>query len=189
MAFPTRLQTLLDEGRISLRSAAKFEFGTGTYGIWNGKGPITYSGLTYVANQLLELEELPMGMGTQATPMKMKMPAKADFGVTPDRLALIENEAYKGKPVTIYDFYFDPDNMGAGLLHAEPKYYGYIDTISHVLNGEDFYLEASIETSAIDNFRDGYRTASHEDQQLVSAGDRFFEYASIIKNEDFDIEL
>ncbi len=32
MAFPARLQQLLNEGRGKIASAVKFEFGTGTYG-------------------------------------------------------------------------------------------------------------------------------------------------------------
>ncbi len=34
MAFPARLQQLLDEGRGKIASAVKFEFGTGIYGFF-----------------------------------------------------------------------------------------------------------------------------------------------------------
>lgn len=187
MTFPTRLNTLLSEGRISVRSAAKFEFGTGTYGIWNGKGDVTFGGTTYTPNCLIEMETPPDGLGTGSAPIKMKMPARTDFGVTPDRLLLIENEDYKGRPVTLFDLYFDPDD--GSLLHFEPIFYGYVDTIPYMRESGEIWLEANIETSALDNHRDGYRTASTADQQLVSPGDLFFEHAATIKNEYFDIKL
>lgn len=187
MTFPTRLQTLLDEGRASVRSGARFEFGTGTYGLWNGKGPLTFGALEYWPNSIIEIEEAAQAMGTSAVPLTIKLPAKS--GLTPDRLLEIEQEDYKGRPVIVYDFYFDPDNMRAGLLHAEPRFSGYLDTIDHVDSDGEIYLQGNVETLALDNFRDGYRTASHEDQQLVSPGDLFFEYASKVKNEFFDIKL
>lgn len=187
MAFPSRLNTLLDEGRASVRSAARFEFGTGTYGLWTGKGSITYAGLEYWANTIIEIEEATQSVGMSAIPLVIKLPAKS--GLTPDKLLLIEQEDYKNRPMIMFDFYFDPDNMRAGLLHAEPRYAGYLDTIDHRNDNGEVYLQANVETLALDNFRDGYRSASHEDQQLVSQGDRILEYASKVKNEYFDIQL
>jgi hypothetical protein len=117
----------------------------------------------------------------------MRLPAAADFGLTPDKLKLIEQEDYKNRPVTFYDFYFDPDTNA--FLHAEPTWYGYVDTIDHREEGDNVWLEGNIETGAVDNFREGYRYASHEDQQLVSLGDMLFEYAARIKNEFFKIKF
>lgn len=187
MAFPTRLQQLLNEGRVKIGSGVKFEFGTGTYGFFSGKGTLDYNGLTYNGNSIIEINEAAFSLGTTANPVTMRLPARSDFGLTPDKLLLIEQEDYKGRPVTLYDFYFDPDNNA--FLHAEPTFYGYMDTIPHVEEDGQSWLEGNIETEAIDNFREGYRYASHEDQQLVSAGDMFFEHAARLKNEFFNIEF
>lgn len=187
MAYPTRLQQLLDEGRISIRSGLKFEFGTGTYRICSGKSPIIANSEEYIPNAVIEVETPPFTMGTAAVPLKVRLPAQLDFGLTPDKLKTIEQEDYKNRPVTFYDFYFDPDN--GAFLYAEPRNAGYVDTIDHVETENSFYLQANIETSALDNFRLGYRTASDEDQQQISAGDRFFQYSSVVKHEYFDIEL
>ncbi|MEN0101263.1 MAG: hypothetical protein AAGC59_20930 [Brucella pseudogrignonensis] len=187
MAFPARLQQLLNEGRGKIASAVKFEFGTGTYGFFAGKGSIDYGGLTYHGNTLIDIDEPVYALGTAAQPITMKLPAKADFGLTPDKLGLIEQEDYKNRPVTFYDFYFDPDSNA--FLHAEATFYGYVDVIDHREEGDEVWLEGHIETGAVDNFREGYRYASHEDQQLVSPGDMFFEYAARIKNEYFKIKF
>lgn len=187
MAFPTRLQQLLNEGRVKIGSGVKFEFGTGTYGFFSGKGTLVYNGLTYKGNSIIEIDEPAFALGTTANPITMRLPARSDFGLTPDKLLLIEEEEYKGRPVTLYDFYFDPDNNA--FLHAEATFYGYVDTIDHREENGEAWLEANIETEAIDNFREGYRYASHEDQQLVSSGDMFFEHAARLKSEYFKIKF
>lgn len=187
MAYPSRLTQLLAEGRIAIRSGLKFEFATGTYAFCSGKSSIVADGVTFIANNLIEIEEPTVLMGTAAVPLKMKLPTHEDFGITPDVLATVETLGYKGKPVTFYDFYFDPDDRS--LLYTEKRFVGYIDTIDHVSDGTEFYLQGNAETIALDNFRNGYRSASHEDQQLVLAGDGFFRYASGVKNEFFDISL
>lgn len=187
MAFPTRLQQLLNAGTILMGSGVLFEFGSGRYGFFSGKGTLDFNGVTFKGNSLIQIDEPAFALGTAANPLTMRLPANSDFGLTPDKLLLIENEDYKGRPVTLYDFYFDPDNNA--FLHAEATFYGYVDTIDHKEEGGEAYLEASIETAAIDNFREGYRYASHEDQQLVSAGDKFFEHAARLKNEFFNFEF
>jgi hypothetical protein len=185
MAFPTRLQQLLEEGRIVVRSLGEFQFGTGFWYMWNGASEFAWNGNTYIPNQLIAIEEPPYQMGAEALPITITMPTAADYGVTPDKLAQIESVDYKGRTVILSDAYFDPDTRE--LLHVEPMYRGYIDTIDHVIDGGEMVLKANVETSALENHRDGYRTASHEDQQLISPGDKIFEYASTVKRENFYI--
>lgn len=187
MSYPPALEAMIDEGRFAVRGLAKFEFGTGTYGVWNGTGDLIHEGVTYRQNSLITIEDIGLSMGTAAVPLIIELPESADFGLTPDRLAEIEEEDYKGGPVTIYDAYFNPDTRV--LVHVEPLYAGYIDTIDHVVEGGQMKLVGRVETLALDNHRDGYRSASHADQQLVSAGDMFFEHASRVKTEIFEITL
>jgi hypothetical protein len=187
MTLPSTVTDLLDEGRAAVRGLVKFEFTTGTYGAWNGTGVLTYAGLDYHPNSLISVEDVPMGLGSDAVPLTIEMPESADFGITPDVLAGIETVGYKGAPVTIYDAYFEPDTRE--LLHVEALYSGYIDYIDHSNDGEGFKLVGHIETSALDNHRDGYRSASNADQQLVSAGDKFFEHAAKVQTETFKITL
>lgn len=187
MAFPSRLQQLLDEGRVAIRGLIKYQWGTGIYGVWNGKGAFVWGGITYHANQLVSVEDIAVGLGTAAYPLTIEMPARADFGYTEDKLASIEQQEYKRRPVTIYDAFFDPDTRE--LLHVEPLYYGYVDTVDHVREEGTMKLVIHIETSALDNHKDGYRSASHEDQQLVSPGDQFFQYASLVKTEKHEITM
>jgi hypothetical protein len=187
MSFPTRLQTVLSEGRGVIRSGIKIACTTGTYGFWNGKGDITVAGQLYWPNALITVSEPVYGLGTAASTFTAELVAKRDSGLTPDKLLLIENEGYKDAPVTVYDFYFDPDDRS--FLHAEPGAYGFIDTIDHSRDNGEKKLIANVRSGAIANHRDGYRTASHEDQQLVSPGDMFFKEASQVKHQTFDIKF
>lgn len=185
MAFPTRLQTVLTDGRAVIRSGIMIACTTGTYGFWNGKGDITVNGQLYWPNTLIAVSEPVYGLGTAASTFTMSLVAQRDSGLTPDKLLLVEGEGYKDAPVSVFDFYFDPDDRT--FLWAEPGPYGFIDTIDHSRDGGEKKLVANVRSGAIANHRDGYRTASNEDQQLVSAGDLIFQYASKVKNEKFDI--
>lgn len=188
MTFPTRLQEVLDEGRAVIRSLIKIECGTGTCGFWNGNADLSWSGLTYWPSTLISVSEPVYGVGSAAANFAVELVAKRDFGLEPDKLLLIENEDYKGRPVTVYDAYFDPDDRGA-LLHVEPMLFGYCDTVDHSTERGEAKLVANIIDGRLDNHRDGYRSASHEDQQLVAPGDKFFEFASRVRSEYFDIKL
>lgn len=187
MSYPPALEARLDEGRFAVRGLIKFEFGTGTYGVWNGTGNFVWDDVTFKPNSLIGVDDIDLETGTGSAPLTIELPESADFGITPDMLASIEGHDYKGRPVTIYDAYFDPETRE--LLHVEPLHSGYIDFIDHVVDSGEMRLVGHVETSALDNHRDGYRSASHADQQLLSPGDMFFEHAARVQFETFDITL
>lgn len=187
MAFPTELEDLLEEGRVVIRSLVKFAIGSGTYGFWNGVGTLPWDGVDYLQNGLISVEEPMFQTGTAASEFKVVMPESRDFGITPDILAQIDSEDYKGYPCTIYDAYFHPDTRE--LLHVEAMMYGYIDTVDHVFEDKQWQLVGNMITRSLDNHREGYRSASDADQQLIAPGDKFFEYAAVAKSEYFDIDL
>jgi hypothetical protein len=185
MSFPSELVDALNAGRVAVRSLIKFEFGEGTYGIWNGIGVLPWNGTDYVPNKLVSVEEPPAMLGTQALPIVITMTEDPNSGMTPETLLEIEDLDYKNKPVTIYDAYFDPDTQA--LLHVIPMWSGYVDFVDHEVKNRQAVIVGHIESRAIDNHRDGFRTASHEDQQLVSPNDLFFEHASTTRTDYYDI--
>lgn len=189
MTFPTRLQTVISEGRMVVRSLLRLQCGTGIYGFWNGKGDlyVPEHNLTYWPNTLITVSEPVYGMGTAAATFTIELVAKRDSGLTPDKLLLIENEDYKNRPASVFDAWFDPDTRE--LLHVEPGPYGFIDTVDHVTEAGEKKLVGNIMSAAIANHREGYRTASNEDQQLVAPGDKFFEFASDQTTQYLDIKL
>lgn len=187
MSYPPALEALIDAGRFAVRGLIKFQFGDGTFGVWNGTGDLVWDDVTYRPNSIISIDDIALQMGTAAAPLTITLPESADFGITPDMLASIEEHDYKGRPVTIYDAYFDPDTRA--LVHVEPLYAGYLDYIDHVRDGDGVKLVGHVETMALDNHRDGYRSASHADQQLISPGDMFFEHAARVQFETFKIKL
>lgn len=174
---------LFDTGAIAIRGLVKVILPSGTYGLWNGTGEEEFEGISYKPNSLISADEVAMGIGTSAIPFDITVPESANFGVTPDLLAGIENEHYKNAVVVIYDAYYEPNTRN--LLHVEPMRSGYIDTIDHNDDGQSSALMVHCEDHRLDGHRNGYRTASHADQQLVSVGDKFFEYASEQTTEKF----
>lgn len=187
MSYPSSLETMLDADRLAVRGGLRVTLGSGTYGFWNGSGNLEYGGITYWQNSLINIRKPAMTMGSQAVPITIELTESKDFGITPDVLAQIENEDYKNRPVVILDFYFADSTRD--LIHVEPLYEGFIDTIDHVRGAKDSKLVVHVQTKALDNHRDGYRSASHADQQMVSPGDRFFEHAGTTPFESFKVEF
>lgn len=181
MSFPTRLEDLMEEGRLAIRGLVRIEFPGEPYGFWNGPYDLDWDDLTYIPNQLVRVEEPDFAAGLEASEFKMEMPARSDFGITPDVLNEIDAMPYKGVPLTIYEAYFDPDT--AELLHVEPLHYGFIDTVDHVLSGGELKLVANCISGALDNHRESHVSAGNEHQQIISPGDKFFEYAGTVKHE------
>lgn len=187
MSYPARLEQLLDEGRSVVRGLLKIVMSTGTYRFWTGNYDLDWDGGTWKPNQLMEVEEPEYAAGMAAAEFRLILPEASDFGVTPDVLDQIEALPYKGAAVTVYEADFDPDTRE--LLHVEPLAFGYIDTLDHERGEGNARLVAHVISGALDNHRDGYRTASHEDQQLVSPGDLGFEHAGKVRTEYFDIQI
>lgn len=79
MAFLTRLQQLLEEGRIVVRLSANFSLAPALH-MWNGSSEFTWNGNTYIPNQLIAIEEPPYQMGAEALPITITMPTAADYG-------------------------------------------------------------------------------------------------------------
>jgi hypothetical protein len=187
MSYPPALEAMIEAGRFAVRGGIKMEFGEGTFGVWNGNDEFVFDDVTYIPNALISVDDIALQAGTAAAPLTITLPESADFGVTPDKLAEIETLDYKGRTVTIYDFYFDPDTRA--FVHADPLHSGYVDVIDHRRSNGSSSLVGRIETAALDNHRDGYRSASNADQQLIAPGDLFFEHAARVQFETFDITL
>ncbi len=185
MSYPTALEDMLGQDKLAVRGGIRVTLGSGTYGFWNGTGDLVYGGVTYRQNSLISVRKPAMALGSQAVPITIEMTESRDFGITPDVLAAIENEDYKNRPLVILDFYFGDNTRD--LIHVEPLYEGFIDYIDHVRGAKEAKLVVHVQTKALDNHRDGYRSASNADQQLVSPGDRFFEHAGMVRNETFKV--
>lgn len=171
----------MEEGRIAIRQFIRFDFPGQPVGFWNGPWELNWSGLDYIPNDLIRVEEPDFTTGLEAVDFQIELPQAPGYGVTEATFVQIEAMPYKGIPVTIYEAYFDPDT--GALLHVEAMYSGYLDTVDTVLSGGEAKLVANCITDALDNFRESNVSASHEHQQLVSPGDRFFEYAGTVKHE------
>lgn len=188
MPPPSRLQQLWEEGRQSVRSLMWFGFVTGEYGLWNGNYELTWNGLVYMPTQLIKVDETAFSLGMEATEITAELPVRSDFGITPDILAQIEAMPYKNCPVIIYDAHFDPDTRALLWIDDVNAFHGYIDFVDRVKTEEgERKLVATILSSAVENHRESHRKSNHEDQQLISPGDKGLQYAGQTSPEVFNV--
>lgn len=175
--FPASVQTLLDEGRTRIRGGMRFDFGTGIYAFIKSLQPFTYASVIYQPGGILEVSDLSGSVGMSAQQFTITLAASPDDGLTPAVLQTIEQEDYRDRPVTIYDFHFHPDTDE--FLHAQIMRRGYVDVIDHDdAAARGYTLIISCETRALDYSRTNGRKRTDADQNRRSQGDKFFEHAS-----------
>lgn len=160
-----------------------FDFFSGLYGFWRGKGPLVIDGVTYVgAGSLLDLQQLDSGVDLTASAISVKLRAVPETGLSPDVLATIDDEDYKGRPVYISFAYFNRDT--GALVTVKRAWQGYVDFIGHEGTiGTDYALNAHLEPRSLDHSRTGIRVRGDADQKLLDPTDRFFEHAATVPQE------
>jgi hypothetical protein len=177
----SELLSRLRAGRIVKSDIILFDFPSGLYGFHSGQGKFTYNAVDYVgAGSLFAIDAIGGGTDGSAIPLNIRLNADAQNGLTMTVLAQVENEQYRGRPVTIARAYFDA--ITYELVSVEPIYRGYIDTIDHVESGGDdgspgeAYLEAHVESRALDLGRSGWRRRSDADQRQLDPLDGSLRY-------------
>lgn len=169
--------TALAQPSVVIRGMILFDLGSGSYGFWDGKGSMVYGGVTYQGGaQLIEVDTGMMSSALQSNAITLKLYANPDAGLTPDILLTIENEVYYQKPVTIMRAYFD---NSANTLIATPVvlWKGLIDFIEHDEGPQGYVLIGHCESRSLDYSRRGWAKSSDAEQQQISTGDVFFQYA------------
>jgi hypothetical protein len=165
-------QASLDSGRIYDRALLLFMLPSGNYGFWSGTGPYTYNANTYVgAGRLLtatlSTEEVSDGTARE---LSIELSSIPNSGLTPDVLATIEQQSYKGRPVRLYQAFFDADTRQ--LLSVITRFAGSIDEIPHeYVVGGKYTLTANCVSRAIDHQKTGHQLRSTDSQKLIDATD------------------
>lgn len=179
--YPTALLTLLDEGRVRYAGMIRFDLGEGSYGFIRQSADHVHGGVTYKAmmDGLIEVSDFSYGSGTSASGFSLRLSESPDNGITPAVLLNIEDYDYRDRPVTIYDLHRHPDT-GAVLGDPVALERGYINAIKHEEDpSSGYFMTGECESRAIDYSRTNGRIRSQEDQNRRSAGDLYFEHASL----------
>jgi hypothetical protein len=184
--IPAGLQAQLDAGRIARVEMILFDFPapTGLVGFFSGIGSIVWSGITFVgAGTLFEINTVGASADGTAIGLNVRLNGDARAGLDATTLALIETIQYRGRPVTLYRRYSHPETYAE--IAVERLYRGYIDRIDHNLTeGGDVYLEAAIESRALDLGRSGYRMRTDADQRAIDPTDDFFKDVAIVSKKE-----
>lgn len=163
----------LRAGRIARVDMLLFDFPapTGQKAYFSGQGTLTWSGITFLgAGTLFQIAAIGGVSDGTAVGLAIRLNGDARAGLDATVLSDIETVQYRGAPARLYRGYLHPDTYA--LLSVEPVFRGRVDTIAHhVTEGGEVYLEAAVESMAIDLGRSGYRMRTDIDQRLIDPSD------------------
>jgi len=180
------IQAALDDGRIVENFMVRFNLDSGTYGFWtglgvheSGPGGVDYQG----AGSLMELAAISETQDATSIPVEIRFSSVPNSDLTPDVLAGIESETYKGRTVRIYRIYKDASTR-ANLGPVRAVWAGTIDQVEHVWSvGAEAVLLIKCESRSLDSQKTGYRMRSNEDQKLIDSADKGFHHSATAGSE------
>ncbi len=147
----------LRAGRVARAELILFDFPapTGQRGFFSGQGVFTWSGIDFLgAGNLFSLAAIGGVTDGTAVGLSIRLNGDARAGLDASVLASIETIQYRNAPVFVWRAYLHPDTYAT--ISVEPVFRGRIDTIEHnVAQGGDVYMEAAVESMAIDLGRSG----------------------------------
>jgi len=183
------IQAALDEGRVVENFMVRFNLDSGTYGFWtglgiheSGPGGVDYQG----AGSLMEVAAISETQDATSIPIEIRFSSVPNTDLTPDVLAGIESETYKGRTVRIYRIYKDASTR-ANLGPPREVWAGTIDQVEHIWSvGAEAVLLIKCESRSLDAQKTGYRMRSNEDQKLIDASDKFFHHSATAGSESIE---
>jgi len=136
--------------------------------VWGGYGPLTWGGKTWIGvGDLGSISPIGESSDGRANGVQLTLSGIPNEGV----VRAFDNK-FQGAPAQIYLGVFDESMQ----LITEPLclFDGVIDSSGFEDSGETSTITVNLEKELIDR-RDDVRRFTHEDQQLDTPGDRFFE--------------
>lgn len=171
LAIDTGTLSALNSGIIADRTMIKFVLAGGTYGFWSGQGTFNWDGIDYVGSgSLIKISTLTQVTDNSSVSVQAELSSIPDTQLTPDILAMIENEIYHQQPVTIYTAYFNIETRA--LLSVETEFRGRIDRLTHTETADGEYkIVGEFESISRDFLRTGFRMRTDVDQKTFAPND------------------
>jgi hypothetical protein len=168
VTVPSAVEAQYQAGRGSQREALLFTMRDGSrYGFTSHPAFFTWNGDTYQPNSLITIEAPQFQTGMAALPFTIRLPATD--GITPGALESIESLPYRRARVQGWVLFY---NSQTGVFAASIGVLdGFVDTVSHEMDGDTAVIVASCETRALALHKTIYRLYSPESQARVRAGD------------------
>jgi hypothetical protein len=175
-SFDTDLAAALASGNVAIAIAAQFVFPEGTYGLWTGRGNLTWNAATYKGvDRFLSLSEMRQSAGNKLEGATLSLANVPSDMLDPDWIQTIENFSYDNAPLVLTWLGFDATTHA--LLGAMRTDRFEIDTITPNIGPVDdkgirlATIEVAMETprrnlSAANNVR-----RSPEDQKAFNDPD------------------
>lgn len=170
------LATALGTDPVSLVALVKLEFDSGTVRLHTGIGDLVYGGENYEgAGGLLSLNFPSETAEVRATGGTIAL-----SGLDPSILAIADTENYQGRRATVFFGAFD--SAGALVVDPDTIYRGTMDVMEPVDEGETARIALSIENRAAAFDRPNVRRLTPEDQALLYAGDKGFDFVAALQD-------
>jgi hypothetical protein len=131
------IQALYDAGRLIKSRALAFHLDSGTLGLWTGEGTLSEGGVDYLGagEDMLRGVPLNSGLGDIPDALQLTLSVVENGSFDPaNTISGIEQEPYNGRPLLIYDVYFNPDTM-ARVGGFRRRWTGVIDKVTHRAKG------------------------------------------------------
>lgn len=169
--------TAITAGTVKPILLARIETASGNILAWNGSGDLLWGADTYKGlgdfggvSPVQETSEL------QAAGISFQL-----SGVPGTMISLALQSIRWGKPAKLWLGLFD---TATGSIVADPYlvFSGYTDVPEINESGENAVITLSAENRLIDLKRPRARRYTHEDQQLIEAGDKGFEYVQSLQD-------
>lgn len=180
LTLPSDVITLIGTGRFSLRWLLRFDLDDGPQGLWNDAYPVTVDDVDYAPTAgNMQIDPVEASSSLDADQLKVTLTSILS-AVT----SILDGVDWHQRPATLYLAFLNDDGS---VLHAEPRFSGFLDTISIQDSADGLAtIEALIESNNRELSRSNWRTRSDADQRTVDEDDGFFKYATAANT---DVEI
>lgn len=165
--------TALSAREVALVTLVKLAFSSGTILLNSSNWNLTYAAETYLGAAGLGTISVISDQPGELPGLQLELMRVDSAYIS---MALDDADVVQGAAVTISTAIMDVANMT--ILHVEPDFTGYGDTMAIAEDGQSCSISMTVESKGVDLLRGNPLTYSDADQQSLASGDRYFEYVA-----------
>ena len=156
---------------------AELDFTSGFVRAWNGQGPLTWNGKTWLGGgEFMGISAIEETKAIEATSVALTL-----SGVPSSLVSVAYGDFSQGRPARVWLGMFD---VNAGAVIADPVqiFAGRMDTISDQDDGSSAQITVTAESNLADLNRLRVRYLTDQDQQRLFESDRSLRFISSVQD-------
>lgn len=171
------LSTAFGTDPVPVVALVKLQFDSGTVRLHTGIGDLVYAAETYQGVGSLLALNFPAERAETSAAVSGTIELS---GLDPSILAIADTENYQGRRATVFFGAFD--SAGALVVDPDTIFRGTMDVMEPTDEGETARIALSIENRAAAFDRPNARRLTPEDQALLYAGDKGFDFVAALQD-------